>query len=170
MTETVVAFALTGKFSIDRIGDFSRIDARKVRWRAPAGDSIDFAFRAGNAFLHYIADPSRLVALLASDISDEVYALDPISTPRMRVFTGLRRYDRDAGLRHLKLIGLDGDALISYEQGMVRIGLNGEVRWIADPFSLGCLVDVIEADVVKLTCPDDGQLAISLSSGRRLRH
>jgi hypothetical protein len=171
MTETVVAFALTGTFSIDRIGDFSRIDARKVRWRASPGETTDFAFRAGNALLHYMADPSRLMALVASEISDEVYTLDPISSPRIRIATKLKRFEGDAGMRHLELIGLvGGDALIYYEQGLERIGLNGEVRWIADPFPLSSSIDSIEADVVRLTRPGDGQLAIGLSSGRRIRY
>ena|ERR1700704_2246305 len=168
MTQAVVAFALTGGFTIDRIGDFSRIDAKKVRWRGLTADTTDFTFHAGNAFLHYIADADRLVALVASEISDEVYALDPIGSPRSRVAAQLRRFEGDAGMRHLKLIGLNGDALIYYEQGMVRIGLNGEVRWIADPFPLGSVLDSIGADVVKLSRPDDEQLTISLSTGRRL--
>ena len=169
MTETVVAFALIGTFSIDRIGDFSRIDAKTVRWRGPAGDIVEFGFSAGNAFLHYLSDPDRLVALLASEISGEVYTLDPISTPRLRIATELRRFEGDSGMRHLKLIALDSNALIYFEQGLVRIGLNGEVRWISDPFPLGCTLDSIESDVVRLTRPDDGQLTISLSSGRRIR-
>ncbi len=170
MTETVVAFALTGTFSIDRMGDFTRIDAKNLLWRVATGGTIEIAFRAGNAFLHYIADSNRLVALLASEISGEVYALDPISSPRVRVATELRRFERDSGMRNLTLIGLDGDALIYYEQGLARIGLNGEVRWISDPFPLGCTLDSIETDVVKLTRPDEQQLTISLISGRRIRN
>lgn len=169
MTETVVDLGATGSFSIDRIGNFSRIGPKTVRWRVPGGDTADVGFRAGNAFLHYIADPNRILALLASEYSDEVYALDPITNPRIRVATNLKRFEGDAGMMHLKLIGLDGDVLIHYEQGLVRLGLNGEVRWTADPFPLGCSLDSVEADVIKLAGPDDQQLAIDLSSGQRIR-
>ena len=71
-------------------------------------------------------------------------------------------------MRHLKLVPLDGDVLIYYEQGLVRLGLNGEVRWVADPFRLGSTLDSIDGDVVNLTRPDDKQLMISLNSGRRM--
>jgi len=168
MTESEVDLTLTGSFSIDRVGDFARIDKTKVRWRGPGGDTREIAFEAGNIFLRYVADHQRLLALLVSETSDEVYAIDPIGKPPVRVVARMRRYESNVGLRYLKFVCLDGDALIYYEQGLLRIGLNGEVRWIADPFPLGSSLDVIEADVVRLTSPDDRLLEIDLNSGRRI--
>lgn len=165
------------RLAIPGVGELVLVDDGQLRWQAPEGSVATLDFRDGGRYIHQAADPSRRLAIIVSERSEEVYVLEAARESRARLEQRLHRVeDEVGGLRYVRLLGLEDGILLLYEQGISSFSGEGWLRWRVEHYRIDLMFDHLDGEAVwlhdqerQLDDPERNLIGYRLADGKLVR-